>query len=67
MRSTCASEVQAQLLWGAQAANLLAAAAVPQPFYAYDFGDMKGKSVSGKLPETASWQPALPRRRLPAW
>src|SRR5690348_13011338 len=61
MSSTCASDVDAQLLWGAQATSLLATAAVPRPFYAYDLGH--GRKVFGKLPKTAGWQPALPRRR----
>lgn len=35
--------MDAQLFWGAQAASLLATAAVPRPFYAYDLGHGRKK------------------------
>ena len=51
--------------WGAQAASLSVAAACRGHFaraglITYSAAMARVESVSGKLPETAGWQPALP-------
>src|SRR5207244_12607427 len=49
-------------VWGAHATSLLGAGSLPRPPRVTFLGQRK-TTVSGKLPETAGWQPAPPEIR----